>query len=216
MPNSRSFNLNLPNTRNTPIRKAARRLRWFISAFNQHIEELSTETGLEYSIDNNCLRQVFLDWVKKFEQQKPTVDTIKQLYITYPAALMLQELIISQPVKVNSVVPEQTPEELSPANFWPEGYAYVVFCMNVRAAVVAEQLDLKAEPSAQFSDIKTWWSFRENAEEDPSTIIGFFQLMVGEEPKWHSPGVFDAKNAEQNAKRLYEVADKLVDNSDTH
>lgn len=202
----------LASTGDTPVNKSARRLRWFMKAFADQIEDVSQRTGVEFAVDNACLRQVFLKWVKRFEMQKPHVDPIRQFYITYPAAIMLQELILNKPLSVESLPLDADLDQ--PSYFWPEGYAYVLLCMNVRSAIIEELLDVKTEKGARFNNINTWRSFKENAHEDPSTTIGFFQLFVGEEPQWESTNRFDVNNALENAQKLYIDAAKRVENSE--
>ncbi len=202
----------LISTGDTPVNKSARRLRWFMKAFTDQIADVTRRTGVEFAVDNACLRQVFLKWVKRFELQKPHVDPIRQFYITYPAAIMLQELILNKPLRVNSLPPDADLEQ--PAYFWPEGYAYVLLCMNVRSAIIEELLDVKTDKGARFNNINTWRSFKENVHEDPSTTIGFFQLFVGEEPQWESTNRFDVNNALENAQKLYVNAAKRVENSE--
>ena len=199
----------LTSASETPINKSARRLRWFMKAFADQIADVTQRTGIEFAVDNACLRKVFLKWVSRFEHQKPHIDPIRQFYITYPAAIMLQELILNKPLKIHSL-PEGA-DVSQPAYFWPEGYAYVLLCMNVRSAVIEELLDVKTDKGARFNNINTWRSFKENAHEDPSTTIGFFQLFVGEEPQWESTNRFDVNNALDNAQKLYMSAAKRVE-----
>lgn len=184
----------------TPISKSARRLRWFMKAFAEHTENVSQITGTEFTVDNTCLRRVFLKWVSRFEHQKPNTDPTEQFYITYPAAVMLQELIKNKPLSVESL-PEHA-DTSKPAYFWPEAYVYVLLCVNVRSAVIEELLDVKTDKGVRFNNIDTWRSFKENCAENPATVIGFFQLFVGEEPSWESTNLFDAVNAKKNGEKI--------------
>jgi hypothetical protein len=49
-----------------------------------------------------------------------------------------------------------------------------------------------------FPEASSWWSFRENAAEQASSVVGFFDLFVGQEPDWEMP----AGVREQFRKRL--------------
>ena len=202
----------LTSSSETPISKSARHLRWFIKAFTDQVADVTQRTGIEFTVDNACLRQVFLKWVSRFEHQKPHIDPIAQFYITYPAAIMLQELILRNPLTAHSL-PEDA-DKNQPAYFWPEGYTYVLLCMSVRSAVIEELLDIKTDKGANFNNINTWSSFKENVHEDPSTTIGFFQLFVDEEPHWESTNRFDVDNALENAQKLATSAAKRVESTE--
>jgi len=189
-----------PESEDRPLRKVARRLRWFLEAFSNQTREVSAEFGLEFEIDRAKLRSVFLSWVRNFEAQKPADARAKSNYITYSAATMLMELIKGQPLRIVRVPDEADVDR--PAYFWPEGYAYLAFCMNVRSAVYVQELDLETGIAPEFDDIRTWWSFRENARENSATAIGFFELFVGDTPKWSTPELFSSSHAAENALRM--------------
>ena len=161
----------------TPISKSARRLRWFMKAFADQIADVTQRTGIDFAVDNTCLRKVFLKWVSRFEHQKPHIDPIRQFYITYPAAIMLQELILNKPLKAHTL-PESA-DVNQPAYFWPEGYAYVLLCMNVRSAVIEELLDVKTDKGARFNNMNTWRSFKENAHRGPIDNHWIFPTVCG-------------------------------------
>ena len=189
-----------PQSEDRPLRKVARRLRWFLEAFSSQTREISSEFGLEFEIDRAKLRSVFLNWVRNFEAQKPTDEREKSNYITFSAAAMLMELIKGQPLRIIRV--PQGADLNCPAYFWPEGYAYTAFCMNVRSAVYAQELDLQTQIAPAFDDVGTWWSFKANARENSATAIGFFELFVGDTPKWSAPELFSSSHAAENALRM--------------
>ena len=56
----------------------------------------------------------------------------------------------------------------------------------------AQEFDARTDVVPSFFDIRTSWSFRENAAEHRSSV-GFFDLFVGEEPDWDMPTVFRDK-----------------------
>ena len=73
-----------------------------------------------------------MEWVRAFDAQKPASPQDRRAYVGFAAGLMLRALIQQNPLSV--VVADAG----NPAYFWPEGYVYVAFCLNVRAAVLAQ------------------------------------------------------------------------------
>lgn len=197
---SRLPQFSFPEIEDRPLRKVARRLRWFLEAFSSQTKEISSDTGVEFEIDRAKLRAVFMNWVKIFEAQKPTDPHEKSNYITFSAATMLMALIKGQPLRV--IKRPETANMQDPAYFWPEGYTYAAFCMNVRSAILLQELNLKTEAAQEFDDIRIWWSFKENVREDSASAISFFELFVGDTPNWNAPQLFSARHAEENADRL--------------
>ncbi|MEM6762597.1 MAG: hypothetical protein AAF615_06960 [Pseudomonadota bacterium] len=174
-----------------PVRKSIRRLRWFIAAFEQQVDEISKETGSIYRIEANTLAQVFVEWIRAFEAQKPKSDEDRLAYVGFAAGLMLRTLVRRQPLKLVS-----TPEGhdySKPAYYWPEGYAYVVFCLNIRALVLEQDFREKQEVVPALSEAGTWWSFKENVQEDSNLAIAFLDLFAGSEPDWGMPEKFVAR-----------------------
>lgn len=191
----------LPDADNRPIRRAVRRMRWFTDAFSQQVTELAAETGIGYEIDGEKLRSVFLQWVKVFEAQKPADEEQKKNYITFAAGAMLRELINGKPLTAVRLPPGA--DKSNPAYFWPEGYAYAAFCLNVRSAVIEQDFDVETALAPAFDEIRTWWSFKENAVEDSDSAIAFFDLFAGGDPDWSTPQFFSPQRAEENALRFY-------------
>ena len=171
-----------------PIRKSAQRLRWFFRSFEEQVARVSAETGISYVVDNKALAGVFAEWLKLFNAQKPTVDEQKPAYVGFAAGLMLQTLIEKQPVRVIAKPAEI--DHASPAHYWPEGYLYVTYCLHVRSLVI--EIDYQGEqgPDDALGDMRSWWSFKENVEEDPALAISFLDLFAGETPDWERPGFF--------------------------
>ncbi len=199
-----------PEIEDRPLRKVARRLRWFLEAFSSQTKEISSDTGVEFEIDRSQLRAVFMNWVKIFEAQKPTDPHEKSNYITFSAATMLMALIKGQPLRVVQM-PENTNMQ-DPVYFWPEGYTYAAFCMNVRSAILLQEMDLKSEVAPEFDDIRVWWSFKENVGEDSASAISFFELFVGDTPNWSAPELFSARHAEENTLQMVKRnRDQLAD-----
>ena len=104
---------------------------------------------------------------------------------------MLHELLQKMPLEAGPLPAGADPDRAE--YFWPEGFACTVFCVNVRAAVLAQEFDATTDIAPEFFDIRGWWSFRENVGEEAASAIGFFDLFVGAEPDWAMPTIFREK-----------------------
>ena len=89
--------------------------------------------------------------------------------------------------------------EASIVSFWPEGFLYTNYCLNVLSAVVQQELGESLSLSAGADDLRLWWSYRENAEEDPSMAIAFLDKFLGEEPNWRVPESLESRAAMRRA-----------------
>lgn len=184
-----------------PLRKSAQRLRWFVDAFEDQVRNTEAQTGNAFSVDRGLLAQVFADWLNSFEAQKPTRDNDKPAYVGFAAGLMLRTLIKHKPVSLTNR-PEGA-DDSNPAYFWPEGYLYVAFCLNVRGLVLEADYHFEQHPSDALSETRTWWSFKENVHEDPSLAIAFLDLFAGDEPEWTMPELFRTGRMREVAGRFY-------------
>ena len=173
------------------LHKEAQRLRWLFGAFEhqQHVTE--QETGFTYRTDRHDLASAFSDWLKDFEAQKPADSRSNAAYVGFAAGLMLRALIRHTPASVHAR--PKSVHENDPAHFWPEGYLYVAFCLSVRGQVLRSDYGERQHQSGKLSDLRTWWSFKENTSEDPSLAIGFLDLFAGCEPVWDFPQIFRAR-----------------------
>lgn len=181
----------LHSPRDQPLRKSAQRLRWFMGAFLKQVDCTSTETGNVFNVDKTALAEVFATWLKSFGAQKPVRIEDKPAYVGFAAGLMLRTLIQKQPVNLTSK--PRNFDDTNPAYFWPEGYLYVAFCLNVRGLVLEHDFHGHQIPSEAKDDLRTWWSFRENAIQDPCLAIAFLDLFAGDEPEWCMPEIFRPK-----------------------
>jgi len=114
---------------------------------------------------------------------------------------MLKELIVKKPLEIIDM-PKATDRDL-PEYFWPEGFVYVSYCLNVRQSVLRQDFDTEPEPAPQFTDIRTWWSFKENVTEIPDYAIPFLDLFAGQEPNWTFPGSFTGKAKSSQVGTFY-------------
>ena len=170
------------------LRKSVRRLRWFKSTFREQVDAAETRTGISFHINTPALTECFVRWVRAFEEGKPNNEEERYAFVGHSSGLMLAQLITRQPLQV-AEMPKASDLNL-PEYFWPEGFVYVSYCLNVRQAVLRQDFDTVAEPSPSFSDIRTWWSFRENVKENPDYAVSFLDLFAGQEPDWSAPSIF--------------------------
>lgn len=185
-----------------PIRKTVRRLRWFKLSFHNEVDRISEETGVAFEIDEKRLAAAFVEWLRAFDAQKPTNPASRRSYVGFAAGLMLRTLITHKPVSV-AAKPEGA-DDTNPAYFWPEGYVYVAYCLNVRSAVLDQDFHEEQKIAPELSKIQTWWSFKENIKEDSSLSIAFLDLFAGDKPQWTLPGFFRDEDVTAIASKFYE------------
>jgi len=123
-----------PQGSRQPLHKEAQRLRWFVGAFAEQLARTSAETGNEYSVDEALLAATFTDWLKSFNAQKPESSDDNPAFVGFAAGLMLRTLVRKKPARL--VSKPAGADVTNPAYFWPEGYLYVAFCLNVRGLVL--------------------------------------------------------------------------------
>jgi hypothetical protein len=172
------------------VRRAVRRLRWFRTSFRDQLHELEAATGNRYVLDEQQLARCFAQWLQAFNGQKDLADHARYRFTHYAAGLMLRALVKEDPVSARSVPEDGDPN--NPAYFWPEGYAYVSYCLNLSAAVVYQDFGERMRLDSSLQDIRTWGSFRENVRRDPAMAIPFLEKFAGLEPNWESPSLFRA------------------------
>ncbi|WP_417426913.1 hypothetical protein [Hoeflea sp.] len=180
---------------NLPVRKTIRRARWFLTSFRDFLGAFEDETQRKFRLDDGKLLSAFTAWFRAFEAQKYKAKEHRLEYVTFAAGLMLRELVRYSPV---SVEPGPGTDDLRrPADYWPEGYLYVTFCLAVREAVIEQDFSLLDDTTPELGDLRTWWSFRENALEDINLAVSFFERFAGETPNWSTPGLFLPRPPEQ-------------------
>ena len=184
-----------------PVSKAIRRLRWFVRSFREQVAQSAAATGVQFAIDDARTTAVFIDWVRAFDAQKPASPQDRRAYVGFAAGLMLRALIRKNPLTVISQ--PAVADGDNPAYFWPEGYVYVAFCLNVRAAVLAQDFHEDQRLAPELTELRSWWSFRENVSEDPSLSIAFLDLFVGEDPDWTMSAVFRPSETRQIIARFH-------------
>lgn len=181
------IDIHLPET-TEPLRDAIRRLRWFRTALLRQLDDLQAETGLSFTLDDRALAQVFVNWLREVDAQKPTDPAARRAYFDFVSGLMLRDLLRSMPLKAGPL--PQGADTSRPEYFWPEGFALMLFCLNVRAAVIEQEFNAEATLAPEFFSLRHWWSFRENVAQDAATAMGFFDVFAGNHPDWQMPDSF--------------------------
>ncbi len=177
----------LPPT-NEPLRIAVRRLRWFRAAFAAHVEAVGKALGCDFDLDQDALVEAFVHWLRDIERQRPKDHAERHDFFGFAAALMLRALCREMPLRARAAA--QLAPEGSAAAFWPEGFACTTFCLAVHGATADQEFREQPALDASFDDLRSWWSFRENAAQDSAFAAGFLQLLLGQEPNWVMPDVF--------------------------
>jgi hypothetical protein len=180
------------------LRHQVRRLRWFKKTFRRDAELIAHHHNVELAIEDRRLTQVFLNWIEAFNRRKTYASLDRRDFTLFAAGLLLREFIKSRPV---SARPRQAARaaEASIVSFWPEGFLYTNFCLNVLSAVVQQEFGESLSLSEGADDLRVWWSYRENAEEDPSMAIAFLDKFLGEEPNWRVPESLESRAAMRRA-----------------
>lgn len=177
----------LPPT-NEPYRVAVRRLRWFKAAFLRFVEIQEDELGCDFEIEETKIAAVFVRWLEMIDRQRPSDKSERPAFFAFAASLMFRELIADMPIKARGPATKQDAD--APGAFWPEGYVCTMFCLSVHAAAMEQEFHLQTHVAPDIGNIRSWWSFRENALENGGFAAGFLQKMLGYEPNWFMPASF--------------------------
>ncbi|HEY6630758.1 MAG TPA: hypothetical protein VIZ90_04830 [Rhizobiaceae bacterium] len=174
------------------LRHRLRRLRWFRLTFRSHARLVASSYGLRFEIDDAKLTKAFLDWVEAMETKKGLAKVDRADFVIYAAGLVLRELIRQQPATVVErglkPPPAATNSEMADiADFWPEGFLYTNFCVSAIAAVYEQEFGEAPAIDKCADDLRTWWSYRENASEMPAYAVAFLDRFLGAEPNWLLP-----------------------------
>lgn len=186
---SRSMH-NLPRT-NKPLRVAVRQLHWFKAAFHAHAVFCGEAMACNFAIDDVKLAGAFVRWLDSIDRQKPNERTERREFFQFAPSLVLRELVADMPIKAMCAPTGVDPK--SPEAFWPEGYVATTFCLSVYAATMGQEFHMDVHVSQMVDDLRSWWSFRENANQDTDYAAGFFQMLLGNDPNWWMPSSFNAR-----------------------
>lgn len=176
-----------------------RRLSFFDGHFRQHVAVIAKRHQLDVSIEPIRLTRAFLAWGEDFTSQRAAAAIDRRDYIVFTAGTLLIRLLEAEPVTVS---PGAKPPADEIVAFWPEGYVYTEYCLQVLRAVLEQEFAERPAVTSLAGDLRVWWSFRENVAEDRARALGFFDLFVGSEPNWMLPRAAAQRPAMRRQLRL--------------
>jgi len=181
-----------------------RRLRWFRATFRSNAKAVAGTYGLRYEIDDARLTRAFLDWIEIVETEKRFAAVDRADFIIFAAGLALRELIRQNPARAADAQPrpEQPDKEAEMAEivrFWPEGFLYTNYCVSAIVALHEQEFGRAPAIDKCARDLRTWWSYRENATEMPAYAVAFLDRFLGAEPNWIVPDSAGSRQAMRQA-----------------
>jgi hypothetical protein len=182
------------------LRHRVRHLNWFRRSFRRDAALIAKRRGIAIEIDERRLAETFLSWIEAFNRQKPYAALDRRDFSRFAAGLLLRELIKARPVaaKLSGKLGGEE-HESSIIDFWPEGFLYTNYCLNVLGAVMQQEFGETLGLAKAAGDLRTWWSYRENVRENPSLAIAFLDELVGGEPNWRLPDRPESRTAMRRA-----------------
>ena len=186
------------------LRHRLRQLRWFRATFRSSAKVVSETFGVRFEIDEAKLTRAFLDWIEVMEAQKRFADVDRGDFIVFAAGLVLRELIRQAPAREISGLGEMIETEANAGTaeivrFWPEGFLYTNYCVSAILAVHEQEFGTAPSIDQCADDLRTWWSYRENATEMPAYAVAFLDRFLGAEPNWITPDRAQSRQAMQRA-----------------
>ena len=182
-----------------------RQLRWFKTSFRHDARLIAGRYGVAYEIDDRALTEALFNWADAFSSEKGYARLDRRDFIIYAAGLLLRELLRSHPASARLRPGDPAGQEVAASDrtaeitrAWPEGFLYTNYCLCVVGAVL-DQEGMPLTLPALADDLRTWWSYRENAAGDPSQAIAFFDLLTGGEPNWWLPDAVASRTAMKRA-----------------
>lgn len=165
------------------LRHRMRDLRFFETSFRRNIALTLADTGMRAKTDPSRLRSSFLAWLEAFHATQSFAAIDRFDFICLSAGRMLAELLRHNPL---TVIGEAANKD-APGDLWPEGSAYIGYCLGV-ALTVIEQEGYRRPPFHDHTkDPRLWHSFNENARDNPDFAIPFIDLLLGQTPNWTEP-----------------------------
>jgi hypothetical protein len=182
------------------LRHRVRHLNWFRRSFRRDATLIAGQRGIAIEIDERRLAETFLNWIEAFNRQKPYAALDRRDFSLFAAGLLLREFIKTRPVAAKlSAKARGEDDRASITDFWPEGFLYTNYCLNVLSAVMQQEFGETLSPARAAGDLRSWWSYRENVRENPSLAIAFLDELVGGEPNWHMPDAAESRAAMRKA-----------------
>lgn len=185
------------------LRHRLRRLRWFRTTFRASARAVGERYGVAFEIDEAQLTRAFLDWVELVEPQKGFARVDRADFIIFAAGLVLRELVRRNPARAVDGPKPSAEGEGDPLDeivrFWPEGFLYTNYCVSAIAAIYEQEFGQAPTLDACTDDLRTWWSYRENATEMPAYAVAFLDRFLGTEPNWVLPDSARSRTAMRRA-----------------
>ncbi|RWB70195.1 MAG: hypothetical protein EOQ50_25585 [Mesorhizobium sp.] len=196
------------------LRHRLRQLRWFRATFRSSAKVVSETFGVRFEIDEAKLTRAFLDWIEVMEAQKRFAAVDRADFIVFAAGLVLRELIREAPAREVSGLKEMIETEANAGTaeivrFWPEGFLYTNYCVSAILAVHEQEFGTAPSIDKCADDLRTWWSYRENATEMPAYAVAFLDRFLGAEPNWITPDRAQSRQAMQRALGSSPVSEAL-------
>ena len=196
------------------LRHRLRQLRWFRATFRSSAKVVSETFGVRFEIDEAKLTRAFLDWIEVVEAQKRYAAIDRADFIVFAAGLVLRELIRQAPAREISGLTEMIETEANAGTaeivrFWPEGFLYTNYCVSAILAVHEQEFGTAPSIDKCADDLRTWWSYRENATEMPAYAVAFLDRFLGAEPNWITPDRAQSRQAMQRALGSTPVSEAL-------
>ncbi|MBZ9821653.1 hypothetical protein [Mesorhizobium sp. CA4] len=196
------------------LRHRLRQLRWFRATFRSSAKVVSETFGVRLEIDEAKLTRAFLDWIEVMEAQKRFAAIDRADFIVFAAGLVLRELIRQAPAREVSGLTEMIETEANAGTaeivrFWPEGFLYTNYCVSAILAVHEQEFGTAPSIDKCADDLRTWWSYRENATEMPAYAVAFLDRFLGAEPNWITPDRAQSRQAMQRALGSSPVSEAL-------
>ena len=175
------------------LRHQVRSFHRFRSSFNQGSSLVAHHMGMAVEVDESRSALAFLDWAETIAREKRFGARNSPDACAFSCGLLLAELIRTMPVRLSrdgyqagdGTLPLKA---LAIAEFWPEGFLLTSYCASLLDAMLQQDFKTCVTLGPLSTEIRTWWSFRENTQDDPLTAIGFFELFLGKEPAWQHLG----------------------------
>ena len=196
------------------LRHRLRQLRWFRATFRSSAKVVSETFGVRFEIDEAKLTRAFLDWIEVMEAQKRFAAIDRADFIVFAAGLVLRELIRQAPAREISGLTEMIETKANAGTaeivrFWPEGFLYTNYCVSAILAVHEQEFGTAPSIDKCADDLRTWWSYRENATEMPAYAVAFLDRFLGAEPNWITPDRAQSRQAMQRALGSTPVSEAL-------
>lgn len=184
------------------LRHRLRQLRWFRTTFRNSVRAVTARYGIRFEVDEDKLARIFFDWVETVNARKAFAGVDRGDFIVYAAGLALKELIRQAPVR--AVADKAQPNAIqTPApeivRFWPEGFVYTNYCVCAIAAMFEQEFGATPALDASADDLRTWWSYKENATEMPAYAVAYLDRFLGAEPNWVAPDQPETRQAMRKA-----------------